>query len=244
MSRKARSVLKASFFHVIVQGINKEFIFKEERFKNQYLKELKKNIKKGNIGIIAFCIMGNHAHFLLEAKTIDEISTLMQKTNSAYAKYYNYINERVGYVFRDRFLSEPVMNQRYFIQCIKYIHLNPVKAKIVQKCSDYKYSSFNYYLENEKEIIKEKNISEQEYVDICNATQCNRNFLDIDRDIHEDIENGIAEFMYLKKKNIYNLLNERNTFKELLFFLKINENIKYKDICAYFEISKKLIKTL
>ena len=81
-------------------------------------------------------------------------------------------------------------------------------------------------------------------MDICNATQCNRNFLDIDRDIHEDIENGIAEFMYLKKKNIYNLLNERKTFKELLFFLKINENIKYKDICAYFEISKKLIKTL
>ena len=120
MPRIARDVFDASFFHVIVQGINKEFIFKEERFINQYLKLIRKHIDNFNVEIIAYCIMGNHAHFLLKTDSIEEISKVMHKTNGMYAKYYNFINERVGYVFRDRFLSEPIMNQRYFIQCIKY----------------------------------------------------------------------------------------------------------------------------
>ena len=66
MPRSARKILDASFFHVIIQGINKEFIFKEERFKNQYLKEFNNNIKDTNIDIIAYCIMDNHAHFFVK----------------------------------------------------------------------------------------------------------------------------------------------------------------------------------
>ena len=244
MPRIARDILSASFFHVIVQGINKEFIFKEERFKNQYLKELYKNLKNANIQVIAYCIMDNHAHFLLKSEKIQEISKLMQKTNGRYAKYYNFINERVGYVFRDRFLSEPILNQRYFIQCIKYIHLNPVKANMVKKCEEYRYSSFEYYLKNKDEILYNGDISDEEYIDICNSNYCIRNFLDVDRDIREDIENGIAEFMHKEKKSVVDLLYERRVFKDLVYFLKINEKINYRDICKYFEISKKLIKNL
>ena len=96
MPRKARDIFDASFFHVIVQGINKEFIFKEERFINQYLKLIRKHIDDYNVEIIAYCIMGNHAHFLLKTDSIEEISKVMHKTNGMYAKYYNYINERVG----------------------------------------------------------------------------------------------------------------------------------------------------
>lgn len=244
MSRMARDYLKASFFHVIVQGINKEFIFKEERFKNQYLKLLNDNIKDTNIDVIAYCIMDNHAHFLLKTEKIEDISILMQKTNGVYAKYYNYMNERVGYVFRDRFLSEPIMNQRYFIQCIKYIHLNPVKANMVEKCENYKYSSFNFYLKRKEEITRKWNVSYEEYYDICNSNYCIKNFLDIDRNIREDIENGIAEFMHTEKRSIISILQERKIFKDLVYFLKINEKINYKDICSYFQISKKLLKSL
>ena len=169
----------------------------------------------------------------------------MQKTNGVYAKYYNYMNERVGYVFRDRFISEPIMNQRYFIQCIKYIHLNPVKANIVKKCEDYKYSSFNFYLKNKEEIINKMNFSYEEYYDICSSNYCIKNFLDVDRNIREDIENGIAEFTYINnKESIISLLQERKVFKDLVYFLKFNEKITYKDICKYFEISKKLLISL
>ena len=137
ISRIARKYKNSSFFHIIVQGINKEYIFQEERFKKMYLKQISRFTKELNIEVIAYCIMGNHAHFLIMTKNIEDLSKLMQKVNSMYAKYYNYSQNRVGYVFRDRFLSEVIDSKRYFIQCIKYIHLNPVKANIVKNCKEY-----------------------------------------------------------------------------------------------------------
>lgn len=244
MSRVARNANNASFFHVMVQGINKEFIFKEERFKNQYLKLIRNNIKKSETKIIAYCMMGNHAHFLFMTNDIKEISSLMHKTNGMYARYYNFINERVGYVFRDRFLSEPIMNQRYFIQCIKYIHLNPVKAKIVQKCEKYKYSSFKYYKKNKDEILKQGNICEEEYKDICDSNHCTRSFIDIDRNMQEQIEDGIREFLYKEKIELKDIFLDRKFFKNMIYFLKIEEKISYVEICKYFEISRNLISNL
>ena len=82
MPRIARDVFDASFFLFFVQGINKEFIFKEDRFKNQYLNLIRKNIKCFNVEIIAYCMMGNHAHFLLKTESIEEISKVMHKIYS------------------------------------------------------------------------------------------------------------------------------------------------------------------
>ena len=104
--RVTRKVNKASFFHVIVQGINKENIFLEERNKNQYLKLMKKLCKKYNIKIVAYCIMNNHTHFLLKIDKIKELSNAMHTINCLYARYYNYMKDgRKGYVFRDRYVS-------------------------------------------------------------------------------------------------------------------------------------------
>ena len=162
MSRIARNKYKASFFHVIVQGINKEYIFEEERYIKQYLKLLKKYEKQFDLCIIAYCIMNNHAHILLSINKIEDRSKFMQKVNSMYANYYNYFNNnRVGYVYRGRFISEPILDKRYFIKCINYIHQNPVKALMVENAEDYIYSSYNEYL-NDKNILKSKGVSEKE----------------------------------------------------------------------------------
>ena len=244
MSRIARKYLDASFYHVIIQGNNKEFIFKENRFKNQYLKCFKESIKNLNINVVAYCIMGNHAHFLLQTEKVDEISKLMHKANSKYAMYYNFINERVGYVFRDRFLSEPIMNQKYLIQCIKYIHLNPVKANITKKCEGYKYSSYNDYILNKDIILDQGIISKEEYEDICKSDECTRNFLDIDRNINEDIKNGIKEYMNKENYKIFNVYDNREIFKNLIYFLKTEYKINYIDSFNFFGISKNLFRNL
>ena len=93
--RLSRKDYNASFFHVMVQGHNKEYIFEENRSKQKYLTLMKENEK--DVDILAYCIMGNHAHLLLHTSEINNMSKFMHKINSEYAMYYNYIeNDRRG----------------------------------------------------------------------------------------------------------------------------------------------------
>ena len=145
MPRRARRDLTSGYLHVISQGINREFIFKKENNKREYYKLMIKNMEEFNISILAYCIMSNHVHILVYSNKIENISKYMKVVNTSYAQYYNKINNRVGYVFRDRFKSQSISNERYLYNCISYIHHNPLKAKIVNTLDEYKYSSYNDY---------------------------------------------------------------------------------------------------
>ena len=85
MPRIARNCLDTSFFHVMVQGINKEYIFKNNQYINRYLQLLKEKLNREKLEIIAYCIMNNHAHLLIQVGDIKELSKYMQKVNSTYA---------------------------------------------------------------------------------------------------------------------------------------------------------------
>ena len=135
MPRIARKNLDCSYLHIIVQGINKEYIFNEESLKCLYKSILKKYLLESNICILAYCIMDNHIHILMHSNDIKEISKLMHKTNTSYAKAYNKYKKRVGYVFRDRFYSQMILSEQQLYNCIVYIHNNPVKANIVSQPS-------------------------------------------------------------------------------------------------------------
>lgn len=130
MPRIGRKKLQTTFFHIIVQGINKEYIFYNEEYIKEYKKLLLDNLNKYNVKIIAYCIMNNHTHILLYTENIEEMSKYMKSINTSYAKYYNRNENRVGIVFRNRYESEPIYEKRYLLNCIGYIHNNPVKAGI------------------------------------------------------------------------------------------------------------------
>ena len=76
LPRKSRKNLRGNFFHVMVQGVNKEYIFEENKYKERYIK-LIKNAKKYDIEIIAFCIMDNHAHLLIYTLDTKKLSEFM-----------------------------------------------------------------------------------------------------------------------------------------------------------------------
>lgn len=155
MARRSRESLSTSFFHVIVQGLNKEYIFEQNRYKEKYLKILIKTNEKYNVDIVSYCIMSNHAHILIYADDVIELSNFMKNANEDYARYYNYVTERTGYVFRGRFSSEPITDIRYLLNCIAYIHKNPVKVLMVDKCDEYPYSSYKKYIDNPSFLRKE-----------------------------------------------------------------------------------------
>ena len=146
MPRKSRKLLDGKICHHIVQGINKEYVFQEDEDKKKYLNLLRKYYKDYEIDIICYCIMDNHVHLILYSSNIENISAFMRKVNSIYAMYYNKKYNRVGDVFRNRFKSILILTRKQLCIWIKYIHMNPVKANIVKNENEYKYSSYNDYL--------------------------------------------------------------------------------------------------
>ena len=142
----------------MTQGIDKKYIFNKEDDIKVYINEMYKLTDECEIKIISYCIMNNHAHMLLEAKKIKNLSTYMQRLNLKYAQYYNKKYNRVGYVFRDRYRAEGIYSERQLYSCIKYIYNNPVKAGICQKASEYPFCNY-------KEEIKYDLIDDYEFID-------------------------------------------------------------------------------
>ena len=244
MPRNSRKNIGSPFLHVMVQGVNKEYIFFNNEHIERYLDIIKKNKEDYNFSIIAYCIMNNHAHFLVYTEDVEKFGKFMQKVNLNYAQFYNKEQERCGVLFRNRYQAEPILNKKYLINCIKYIHDNPLKAGMVERCEDYKYSSYNDYINNRGvskcAIMQEIFGKECNYEDLFKNTSSTR-FIDIEENINslnEYISEGIKEFIKNNKLNIYEIFSNREALKELIFFLKENCRIKYVEIRNYFEISR------
>ena len=240
MPRNARKNTYSKFFHIMIQGLNKEYIFKEEKEIKTYLKILTEKSKNKNLQIIAYCIMNNHAHFLIYTEEIKEISKLMSQVNTKYAIYYNKSNSRCGYVFRNRYKAEEILTETHFISCINYIHNNPVKAKICNKKSEYKYSSYNEYLNKNNlldinaisEILEKNNINIK---DLIGKSDMNQNYKFIEYREYEDkaeIKKFILEKFCREKgiKNIKDIVNEKNYLKEISTLLYVEYNFTQKEI--------------
>lgn len=102
------------------------------------------------VEIISYCLMPNHFHFLLRQLQDKGISTFLSKISNSYTKYFNTKNDRVGPLLQGAFKACLINKEEYFIHLSRYIHLNPVKAGIVDKPEFYKWSSYLDYISNTK----------------------------------------------------------------------------------------------
>lgn len=213
MPRKPRNFYLSDFYHIMVQGDEKKYIFSKDHFKDKYIYLLKRNSFRNDIRIIAYCIMDNHAHILLHCIDINKISKTMAQCNTSYGMFYSKERKNVGHVFRDRYKSEAIYDENYLINCIKYIHENPVKAGIVKKCDDYLFSSFNEYINKTNplycEMIECCDFGENEYCDIIKNSHTEIEYID-------DIEKEEIEFVFNEIEDKYNINNlNNNDIKEI-----------------------------
>ena len=145
MSRQARKRAESGIYHVMFRGIDRQLIFEEEQdylFLLEIIGECKEIC---NFELYAYCLMGNHVHLLL--KTLDDsLETIMKRIAGRYVYWYNIKYKRIGHLFQDRFKSEPVEDDSYFMTVLRYIHQNPVKAKLCKKVSEYPFSSYSAYI--------------------------------------------------------------------------------------------------
>ena len=155
MPRVARKCVNSNYVHIMTQGIKKEKIFAKEKYKLEYIKLWKKYFKE-NTKLLVYCVMDNHAHMLIYMTDIKKLSEIMQKINTSYGIYYNKQENRVGHVFRNRYNMKEIESEGHLLRAIAYIHKNPLKANLVNKIEDYKFSSYNLYKEGKipEEIIQ------------------------------------------------------------------------------------------
>ena len=248
MPRKARKYIESNYIHVIVQGINRETIFYNSIHIKKYLKEIKSKIEEyENVKILAYCMMNNHAHFLIYTKNINDLSKFMQRVNNAYSNFYNKHNDRVGFVFRDRFFTQEICSQRQLFTCLKYIHNNPVKAKITNTPGQYRYSSFNEFLYGQKIIDKEAvkilfgncNDYKDFFISIHNMEDDEE--LEI-KDIKEEcFEEFIENFQIQYKVKISNLKNNREMLEKFVKESRKGTAVKIEKIAEVTGISKSVI---
>ena len=97
--------------------------------------------------------MPNHTHLLMKTNKASDFSTFMKRLNLAYFHHFRQKYSWVGHFWQDRFKSQPVGKDEYFIQCGKYIELNAVRAGLVDRSDDYPYSSYRYYAPGDKNFL-------------------------------------------------------------------------------------------
>lgn len=152
MAREARKESPTGYYHAMMRGNNKEMIFNKISEKQYFLDQLQHQVDEGKVSIVAYCLMDNHVHLMINSD-LKSMSESLKWINIKFAGRYNYKYERIGHVFQDRYKSEIINTEEHLIQALRYIHNNPVAAKMVYKASEYIWSSYNHYVGKEESII-------------------------------------------------------------------------------------------
>ena len=145
MPRNARTHAESGIYHVMLRGINSQQIFEDDEDNRVFLQILREYKSVCGYQILAYCLMGNHVHLLLKEGS-ESLEQTFKRIGAKFVYWYNAKYQRTGHLFQDRFKSEVVENERYLCTVIRYIHQNPIKARLCKRLEDYPYSSFREYL--------------------------------------------------------------------------------------------------
>lgn len=142
MPRKPRTFLAGVSCHVIQRGNNRAACFFKLQDYLFYLDCLHDASRRYRVSIHAYVLMTNHVHLLLTPDTADGVSKVMQSVGRRYVQYVNFKYRRSGTLWEGRHKSCLVEAERYFLNCMCYIELNPVRANMVDDPGKYPWSSY------------------------------------------------------------------------------------------------------
>ncbi|MBV2093395.1 MAG: transposase [Candidatus Thiodiazotropha sp. (ex Codakia orbicularis)] len=142
MPRKPRFNLIGIPQHVIQRGNNREPCFFSEQDYFRYLDDLTIASNKYGCKVHAYVLMTNHVHLLLTPTQEHGISNCMQALGRRYVRFINHKYQRSGTLWEGRYRSSLIDSDSYLLNCMRYIELNPIRAKIVTHPFEYKWSSY------------------------------------------------------------------------------------------------------
>ena len=140
LARTARLKSSTDIYHVILRGINRQQIFYEEEDYDYFIGLLERFRDISHYEIYAYCLMGNHIHLLIKVQE-EPLERIFRRLGASFVYWYNLKYQRAGHLFQDRFKSEPVEDDRYFLTVLRYILRNPVKAGLCSTPWEYPFSN-------------------------------------------------------------------------------------------------------
>ena len=149
MARKPRLHVPGGLYHVILRGNARQDVFFSVADRLAFYELLAEGVSRFGYRVHAFCLMTNHVHLALQAGA-SPLSTGMQNLSFRYTRYLNKVRNRVGHVFQGRYKAYLVDQDAYGLELVRYIHLNPVRARMVREPAAYRWSSQRAYLGREK----------------------------------------------------------------------------------------------
>ncbi|MEW6101762.1 MAG: transposase [Candidatus Omnitrophota bacterium] len=139
---KTRLLIKKSCYHIYARGNQKQIVFKEIRDFEFYLYQLKRYKRKYSFLLYGYCLMPNHIHLIGEPNVPENLPKFMQCLHRSYTAYHNKKYGKVGHLWQSRFQSKVIVKDRYLIDCIAYVEQNPARVGLVNKMSEYAFSSY------------------------------------------------------------------------------------------------------
>lgn len=149
MPRAGRKQSESGIYHIMLRGINRQNLFEDDEDRQKFSETLAFYKEKSGYRIYAYCIMSNHVHILMK-EVKEPLSLIMKRISSSYVYYYNRKYNRCGHLFQERYKSETVDDDRYFLTVLRYIHQNPIKANMVKKLEEYRWCSYIEYTAGNK----------------------------------------------------------------------------------------------
>jgi putative transposase len=149
MARQSRYHVSGAFYHVLLRGNNGQKIFFDDIDRCRICLLIQQGIEKYDHRIHAFCLMSNHIHLLIQVGHI-HLSKILHNLAFRYSQGFNKRYQKRGHVFQGRFKAILLSESGYFLKLLRYIHMNPVRAKLVNDPESYKWSGHKAYLGEEE----------------------------------------------------------------------------------------------
>ena len=154
MSRSARGRSKTGIYHVMLRGVNYQQLFEQRGDYQKFILILRDMVSPKNefkqslpprCALFSYCMMPDHVHLLIKEEG-ECLAEVIKKIASRYAMFYNNKYARNGHLFQDRYESETVNDDAYFLTVLRFIHQNPVKGQLCYRAEDYNWSSWREYV--------------------------------------------------------------------------------------------------
>ncbi|MBI5206336.1 MAG: transposase [Candidatus Firestonebacteria bacterium] len=241
MARPYRLLGENCFYHITSRGNERKNIFLYDSDYKKFMEYLLKAKEKYQFHLYGYVLISNHYHLLIETLK-PNLPQAIHSINSSYTTYFNLKHKKCGHVFQGRYKSLVVDKDNYFLELTRYIHLNPVRAKIVDTPDKYIWSSYNGYINKKGDgIIDKKEVANNIEMTVSSYKSFVLEAIGKKEDLFKDLYAGFilggAKFIKDKLKDLKHQVEdgEYSYKKFLLDDIKENEIVnavakKYKKI--------------